>query len=106
MKNFIEMGDAWTVTAPATIVSGQFLLIGTKWGVAVGDAASGAPAVLNRKGVFEIAKVSAQAWTVGAAIYWDDTAKNMTTTVGSNTLVGFAWEAAANPSSVGRVCIG
>jgi predicted RecA/RadA family phage recombinase len=51
----------------------------------------------------EVAKVSAQAWTVGAPIYWDDTAKLFTTTSTSNTLAGVAVAAAANPSATGRV---
>jgi len=36
-------------------------------------------------------------------IYWDDAAKNATTTVGTNKLIGVATAAAANPSATGRV---
>jgi predicted RecA/RadA family phage recombinase len=61
---------------------------------------------VKTRGVFELPKVSAQAWTVGAPIYWDGTAGNATTVTTSNTLIGYATEAAANPSSVGRVRIG
>jgi predicted RecA/RadA family phage recombinase len=53
--------------------------------------------------VGDLAKVSAQAWTEGAKIYWDDTAKNFTTTSGGNTLAGVAAAAAANPSATGKV---
>jgi predicted RecA/RadA family phage recombinase len=36
-------------------------------------------------------------------IYWDNTAKECTTTVGSNKLIGTAALAATNPSSTGTV---
>jgi predicted RecA/RadA family phage recombinase len=55
------------------------------------------------EGVWTMAKTSAQAWTVGARIYWDDTAKLCTTTATSNTLIGVATAIAANPSSTGNV---
>jgi predicted RecA/RadA family phage recombinase len=54
-------------------------------------------------GVFDLATVSAQAWTAGVLIYWDNTAKNTTTVSTSNKLIGVAAAAAANPSSTGRV---
>jgi predicted RecA/RadA family phage recombinase len=47
--------------------------------------------------------VSAQAWTAGALVYWDDTAKLFTTTSTSNTLAGVAVAIAANPTATGRV---
>ena len=55
------------------------------------------------KGVVTHAKVSAQAWTEGVKIYWDDSAKNFTTTSSGNTLCGVAAAAAANPSATGYV---
>jgi predicted RecA/RadA family phage recombinase len=50
-----------------------------------------------------LAKISAQGWTVGAPIHWDDTAKLFTTTSTSNTLAGVAVAVAANPTATGRV---
>ena len=54
-------------------------------------------------GVVTIKKTSAQAWTQGALIYWDNTAKEATTTSTSNTRIGCALVAAANPSATGTV---
>lgn len=71
--------------------------------MATNAAASGATVEGIVVGVVDLAKVSAQAWTVGAAIYWDDTAKLMTTVSTGNTLVGVAVAVATNPSSSGRV---
>jgi hypothetical protein len=66
----------------------------------------GVPVAVKTQGVFELAKVSAQAWTVGAPIYWDASAAKATTVASTNTFIGHATEAAANPSAVGRVKLG
>jgi predicted RecA/RadA family phage recombinase len=42
--------------------------------------------------------VSANTFAVGAVVYWDDTAKVVTSTASGNTRVGLAVTAAANPS--------
>jgi len=103
MKNYVQEGDTITIAAPYDVLSGKGLLVGSIFGVASFDALSGASVEAQIEGVFDLAKVSAQAWTVGALIYWDDTAKAATTTVGTNKLIGVALAAAANPSATGRV---
>jgi predicted RecA/RadA family phage recombinase len=103
MKNFIQPGRIITVPAPADITSGSGVLVGAIFGVSCTDAKSGDDIEIATEGVFELAKTSAQAWTVGAKVYWDDTAKAVTTTATSNTLIGNAVEAAANPSATGKV---
>ena len=103
MKNFVQDGDAVTIPAPADVASGAGVLASTLFGVAQHDAVSGANLTISTEGVFEMAKVSAQAWTVGAAIYWDNVAKLMTTVATANTLVGKAVVAAVNPSATGVV---
>lgn len=55
------------------------------------------------RGVFDLPKTSAQAWTVGAKIYWDSANGLATTTASGNSLIGTALAAAANPSATGRV---
>ncbi|MFA5352921.1 MAG: DUF2190 family protein, partial [Thermodesulfovibrionales bacterium] len=47
-------------------------------------------------GLVEGAKVSAQAWTAGQKIYWDNGNSQFTTAATGNTLAGIANEAAAN----------
>lgn len=90
MKNFVQTGEVLSVPAPYALLSGQGALVGTLFGVAGFDAALAAPVELHTRGVFEIAKAPSQAWTVGAAIYWDNATRVCTTTVGSNTLIGKA----------------
>jgi predicted RecA/RadA family phage recombinase len=71
--------------------------------VATADAGNGATVEAQITGVVELAKVSAQAWTVGALIYWDNAARLATTVSTSNKLIGVATAVAQNPSSTGRV---
>jgi predicted RecA/RadA family phage recombinase len=103
MKNFVQPGDAVTVAAPYDVLSGAGALKGSIFGVAAYDALSGADVVLHCEGVFDLAKVSAQAWAVGDKIYWDNSAKLATTVSAGNTLIGNATEVAANPTSTGKV---
>lgn len=103
MKNFIKEGKTVSLIAPYTVTSGSGLLVGSIFGVASNDAAGGAAVEAVVEGVILLAKTSAQAWTVGALIYWDDTNKVATTTSTSNKLIGVATVAAANPSSTGYV---
>jgi predicted RecA/RadA family phage recombinase len=106
MKNFIQRGDVLTITAGADLVSGQGLLVGDLFGVVTVGVASGAKTELHvGGGVFELPKVSAQAWTQGASIYWDDTAKNCTTTTSTHKKIGVAAAVADNPSATGRVLL-
>lgn len=103
MKNYIQPGDVINVPAPANVASGAGVLVGTLFGVAAHSALSGDDVALKTHGVFEFPKTSAQAWTVGAAIYWDNTNKVCTTVSTDNTLIGKAVKAAANPSDLGAV---
>jgi len=105
MKNWIQPGEHLTLTMAAAVAGGAGVLVGDIFGVAQGDAGAGEEVVLVRRGVFELPKTSAQAWTAGAKVYWDDTAKVVTTTATDNTLIGAAVEIAANPSATGIVLL-
>lgn len=105
MKNYVSPGEHITVTAAADITSGQMVVAGAVFGVAQETVLSGAPVVLVRRGVFELPKTSAQAWTVGAKLYWDAANAVCTTTLSGNTLIGAAAAIAANPSATGTVLL-
>ncbi len=105
MKNYVGKGDHLTITAGAAITAGDVIVQGSVIGIAQATVASGEDVVLVRKGIFSVAKVSAQAWTQGAKVYWDSGADNFTTTASGNTLAGFAAKAAANPSDTGKVLL-
>lgn len=103
MKNFIQTGENITITAAAAGTSGSGLLLGSLFGVLMADVAPAEEVELKLVGVFELPKTEAQAWSVGAAIYWDDAEEECTTTEGSNVKIGHAAEAASNPSPTGVV---
>ncbi|WP_018407923.1 DUF2190 family protein [Methylocystis rosea] len=104
--SFIQSGEAVEFAAPYAVASGAGALIGAIFGVAQTTLGNGERGAFQLCGVWELAKNSAEAWTEGAKIYWDNTNKRCTTTASGNTLIGVATEAAANPSSVGRVRLG
>jgi predicted RecA/RadA family phage recombinase len=105
-KNYIQEGDVLTLIAPYTVVSGAGLLVGSIFGVAVTDAASGASVEAGIEGVYELAKASG-AWTQGVLLYWDNSAKNVTTSAaaGANKLIGTAAQAQQSGDTVGRVLL-
>jgi predicted RecA/RadA family phage recombinase len=84
-------------------LSGEGCLVGSLFGVASVAALSTEIVEIAVVGVYDLKKTSLQAWTVGARIYWDDTAKECTTTASTNKLIGVAVAVAANPTPVGRV---
>lgn len=104
MKSFVQRGHVLSFRAPYAVASGAPFKVGALVAVAVTAAAdSGAAVEGMTEGVFQLPKVTAQAWAVGDKIYWDDTAKLMTTEATNNTLVGAATVAATNPSTTGTV---
>ena len=105
MKNYVQKGENITVTAAAAATSGAGVLVGNLFGIAAGDAAIGEDLDLVTVGVFTMPKVATDAFTVGAVVYWDDTAKLVTTDddTGNNPEVGLAVTAAANPSGTVNV---
>lgn len=107
MKNYVQSGDTLELPAPYAVVSGGGARIGGIFGVAQMTAAINVIVAFATRGVFDHAKPGSQAWAVGASIYWDDAAKNVTTVVGANKLVGYAVLAvgAGAGETVGRVFV-
>jgi predicted RecA/RadA family phage recombinase len=104
-RNFVQPGNTITLAAPYAVSSGDGLLVGSVFGVASGDAESGAEVEAVLVGVFDLKKVGTQAWAAGDKIYWDDTARETTKTTTDNTLIGVATEAVAGGAddTIGRV---
>lgn len=107
MKNYVYSGEKIDLDAPAAVASGDPLLVGSLFGVAQNSAALGEALGLLTRGVFDLPKTSAQSWTIGDRLYWDNTNKVVTTAAaaGANKLIGVAAAAAANPSGTGRVLL-
>lgn len=105
MINYIKSGEVVTLAAPYDVASGAGALVGTLFGVAQTTVLSGASVALATRGEYDLAKVGSQAWTLGAAIYWDNTNKYCTTTSSGNTLIGKCTVAVGSGSgeTTGRV---
>lgn len=105
MKNYVQPGNTITLTAPYAVASGDGLLVGSIFGIACADAASGETVEATVVGVFDLKKTASQAWAAGDKLYWDNTAREATKTATSNTLIGVAVAAVAGGAgdTIGRV---
>lgn len=105
MKNAIQSDLQATVAAPYDLTGGQMAKVGSILGVATYDALTGADVVVERRGTFDLAKATGEAWTVGLKLYWDDTAKKVTSTASGNTLIGAAGASAQTADTTGLVIL-
>lgn len=99
MQVFKQPGEVLTLAAPYDRLSGQGALVGAQFGVAMVDVLSTVSAPFLTEGVVTLAKTSAQAYTVGQKIYWDNTNKRCDSDGTLGMLIGVATAVAANPSS-------
>jgi predicted RecA/RadA family phage recombinase len=105
--NYVQPGQNIDQIAPTGgVTSGVGVLIGRLFSIALQTVAAAAAFVGTRVGVWSLAKTSAQAWSVGDKIYWDNTNKRADNvpTAGFRR-IGVCVEAAANPSSTGKVAL-
>lgn len=90
MKNFVMSGLVLAFIATADRKSGDGVLLGSSglFGVSAGDVASGDEGQAQISGVFTLPKTSANTPSRWDKAYWNDTAKEVTTTATDNTLIG------------------
>jgi len=106
MKNYVQPGDVLDYTnAGAALAAGAGVLIGVRLGVAMGDIATGATGSIRVKGVVNLPKNTTDVMAQGAALYWDNTNKRLTTTTTSNTLAGYAADPAANGDATVNIAL-
>lgn len=103
MNNLIQKGKTLSLLAPYAVASGDGMLVGAIFAVATGAALIGAAVEGVTFGVFTLPKTSAQAWTVGQKVYWNDATKKCDTDGTVGQLIGAAAEVAANPTATGSV---
>jgi predicted RecA/RadA family phage recombinase len=104
MKTDVQEGKFLTFVAPTGgVVSGTGVKIGDILVIPMETVAQGVPFVGQTRGVVEHAKLSAQAWTEGQRVLWDDTNKRFTTVTTGNFIAGAASAVAANPTATGKV---
>ena len=100
--------------APAGgVVAGSVYLVQNTLYLALSTAAAAATFVgfalftgTSNKLLQNAVKVSGQAWAAGVNIYWDNAAKNFTTTSAGNTLVGVAANAQLSGDVLADIILG
>lgn len=101
--NYKQPGDVLTLTAPYQRDTGKGALVGSIFGVALSTVANAVEGEFQTTGVWLLDKTSAQAWTQGQKIYWDNSNKRCDSDSTVGQLIGVAEAIAANPSSTGYV---
>lgn len=105
MKTYVRDGDRLSLAAPVGgVVSGRGYLIGSIFGVAAATAAAGVLTAFQTEGVIRHAK-AAGAVTVGAKMYWDNTAFVVTTVSSGNTFIGHATAAQGSGDATADVVL-
>lgn len=110
IANYQQPGSAidYPNGTDSAIVAGQVVSLTTRIGVAGTDIPASEVGSLYVKGVFAMPKAAsaAIAIAIGAAVYYDASADNITTTAASNIPAGWAIAAAAESDTTVQVCIG
>lgn len=89
-KNFVQPGGTVTfIGASGGHLSGDLVIVGAMFGISAFNVAESAEGELTTGGVWHLPKATG-AITAGAVVYWDATAKKVTTTSTSNTKIGVA----------------
>ena len=103
MKNFVKSGDriTWPNATGAAVLSGDPVTVNRRTAVACLDIANGASGALATRGVFEFDKETGKTLAQFDDVYWDATAKKVT----SDKDLGAATPAAAegNTGSSGTI---
>ena len=102
---FVQVGDVIDYTAAEDLSFGDVVDLTTRIGVAGAAIARDAAGPVQVTGVYRIPKATG-AVTVGQALYWAKSAKNLTTTADSNTPAGWAASSATNEAPDVLVKIG
>lgn len=88
--------------AGSVLAAGDFVSQEEIDGFALVDVASGDDyALIVKAEKAKVEKDAGTAWAAGDALYWDAAGENVTTVLTSNTLIGFAYEAAGSADVVG-----
>lgn len=102
-QNYIQQGETIEFPILAAVTSGTPVLYGTKLLVPLVSSSTVGDVIAHKtNGIFEFSKTTGEAWAVGAALYWNDTTKKLTTTASGNTLVAWAVLPYAAGATVGN----
>ena len=85
---FYQDGKRIDIVQSANIESGDIVLIGELIGVQTNQIQKDEKGSVAVSGVFQVVKKSADTFTAGQKVYWDNTLKQATSTASGNTLMG------------------
>lgn len=108
MKNFVQNGDFVEITAPAAIISGQLVQIGSLFGVAVVDIPIGTRGNIALGGVFRVPKLTAvagDATVEGGPVYFSAANASVSGLLATGPLCGYAIEIAAQATPTVKVML-
>lgn len=104
MKNFIQKDDLIEVAAPTGgVSSGDGVIVGALFGVAVCDADEGDTVTLLTEGVFELPKPTTTTFTSCAAVSYNISTRQCAAPGSGKYPIGLATEAAGNGASTVKV---
>jgi len=92
MNNYVQQGKTLTVIAPYAVTSGGGVEVtgtGYLFGIAVNTQNLGDNMEIQVEGVFDLAK-DTSTFSEGDYVYWNNTALQATSTVGTNKKIGVA----------------
>lgn len=100
---FVQDGRAIDYTPGSAVATGDVVVQGDLVGVVKRPLAANEAGALDVDGVFDFAKATNVAYTVGTILYWDDTANLVTTTATGNKQIGKVVRVAATTDATVRV---
>ena len=108
MQNYVQEGEHLTITAAASALSGDPVVLTDRVCIAEHDVASGEDLTVLTEGVVELAKNATQAFTVGEKLYWDVGDKNLTSNseTSANKPIGWSANAYASAETSAAVILG
>ena len=98
---FYQDGERIDIVQSGDIDSGDIVVIGELIGVQTNQIKKDEKGSVAVSGVFQVVKKSADTFTAGQKVYWDNTLKQATSTASGNTLMGLTVaQAGASDSNV------
>ena len=96
---FYQDGKRIDIVQSGDIDSGDVVLIGELIGVQTHQIKKDEKGSVAVSGVFQVVKKSADTFTAGQKVYWDNTLKQATSTASGNTLMGITVAQAGSSDS-------
>lgn len=98
-----QKGETLDYTPTAAVRNGAVVSLGTRIGIAGSDILANTPGQIHVVGVFEMAKDTAVAITMGAAVYYDADKDVITTNASSTIPAGYAVATAAQADATALI---